>query len=311
MNFGVKINTGGGRASVMTGKVTQWIQAKISQLGFLSDDASIHILVQEMECTDPDCVPLEVLVALLGVNARWTTKILKPLNDVTVDDVEQISFPGSWSSYVETYREYGLKKTQLVLYEQIEALSSQVDECGMKLTGNERMALTTLLQRIINKVQLPLPLPLQLSTQDEMVVPTTTMPIPSSQSTFVPMMFKSTSSPSQPTPPPPTTTKSPENDTISSSSSSSSSSSCSTSNNSNNVPPPSSPPPTIPPPAPPTYPKPASLQSTMPTSTSALSGAAPPSRRHDKGDISYHISTVLFSHTTLLSCMSPLATPLT
>ena len=254
MNFGVKINSGGGRASVATGKVTQWIQTKINELGYLVDDATIQILVQEMECTDPDCVPLEVLVALLGVNARWTTKILKPLKDVTMDDVEQIPFPGSWSSYVENYREYGLKKTQIDLYEQVEALSSHVDDCTLTLTGNERMALTSMLQRIINKVQLPLP----PAAHDESLIPT--MASTSSQSsTFVPMMFKS-----------------PENDKSSSSSSS----------NSNTIPPPTSPPPTIPPPAPPTYPKPASLQPMLSSLTS--SGAAPPSRRHDKGDIASH-----------------------
>ena len=292
MNFGIKVNSGGRASSVATGKVTQWIQIKINELGYLNEDGTMQILVQEMECTDPDCVPLEVLVALLGINARWTTKILKPLNDVTLEDIEEITFPGSWSLYVENYREYGLKKTQIDLYEQIQALSSHVDDCVIKLTMNERMALTTMLQRIINKVQLPLP-----AIDTESGVPTKTMPSsPSSSTTFVPMMFKSSSlsSESNPSTSATITTNALNNDvTISSGSSNSSSRSSSNSsslNNNHTIPPPTSPPPTIPPPAPPTYPKPASLPPTFSTSSSAAastsvvsSSKAPPSRRHDKG----------------------------
>lgn len=97
MNFGSRGSTASREKSAATLKITCWINARIEN--HASDVGSIHVMVTELECNDPDCVPLETLVALLGKDARWTSKILKPLNEVTQRDVEILSFPPSWSSY--------------------------------------------------------------------------------------------------------------------------------------------------------------------------------------------------------------------
>jgi hypothetical protein len=97
MNFGSRGSTASKEKSAATLKITCWINARIEN--YASDVGSIHVMVTELECNDPDCVPLETLVALLGKDVRWTSKILKPLNEVTQRDVEILPFPPSWSSY--------------------------------------------------------------------------------------------------------------------------------------------------------------------------------------------------------------------
>ena len=82
-------------------RIASLIKARVTH--YNADDSSIQIMVTELECTDPDCVPLETLVALLGERARWTIKILKPLIEVTEEDIEELAFPATWSSWVEEY----------------------------------------------------------------------------------------------------------------------------------------------------------------------------------------------------------------
>jgi hypothetical protein len=56
----------------------------------------IQILVTEVQCFEPDCVPIETLIILLGSeNSRWTTKILKPITEVTDDDIRGLDIPST------------------------------------------------------------------------------------------------------------------------------------------------------------------------------------------------------------------------
>jgi len=119
------------------------VRAKITSLNYLADDPTLHILVQEMECNDPGCVPLEVLVALLGADARWTTKVLKPLADTTSADVDALDFPASWPAWVTLHREFSLKKKHPALYEQIQALSLALHAAA--LGDGERAAAAAML----------------------------------------------------------------------------------------------------------------------------------------------------------------------
>jgi hypothetical protein len=56
----------------------------------------VQILVTEVQCYEPDCVPIETLIIILGSEySRWTTKILKPLSEVTDDDILALEIPST------------------------------------------------------------------------------------------------------------------------------------------------------------------------------------------------------------------------
>ena len=67
-------------------KVTEWIRKYVP-------DTDIQIFVTEIECRDAGCVPLEVLVILIGPTKRWPAKILKPIIEVVEDDIDQLEIP--------------------------------------------------------------------------------------------------------------------------------------------------------------------------------------------------------------------------
>jgi hypothetical protein len=98
INFGSQGSSGSKQRTADTRNVAAWI--KSSTQSYEIDDSAIEIMVTELECNDPDCVPLETLIALLGKEARWTYKILKPLAEVTQENVNNVPFPPSWSSWV-------------------------------------------------------------------------------------------------------------------------------------------------------------------------------------------------------------------
>ena len=101
MDFGTKRVTGSRSRTINTSRIIDLVKGCIQN--YSGDDNTIEVMVTELECTDPDCVPLETLVALLGKNARWTSKILKPLSDVTLQDVEELPLPVAWSAWVNEY----------------------------------------------------------------------------------------------------------------------------------------------------------------------------------------------------------------
>lgn len=153
MNFGVPIRVAGasGSSSNKIAKISAWIRAKITTLDYLKEDPSIQILIQELECNDLGCVPLEVLVALLGKDARWTTKILKPLAEVDDNDVmEDVSFPSSWPYWVERYGEFQLKKSRPELYAHLQSFRTGLDQRWlMNMTETERETATRMLGRVL------------------------------------------------------------------------------------------------------------------------------------------------------------------
>ena len=127
MNFGSKRVTGSKSRTINTSRIIDLVKGCIQN--YSSDDDTIEVMVTELECTDPDCVPLETLVALLGKNARWTSKILKPLSDVTLRDIEELPLPLTWSAWVI---EYALTKDHSSLLSWIHDI---VDDFEDKIAG--------------------------------------------------------------------------------------------------------------------------------------------------------------------------------
>ena len=146
MNFGSKKVTGLKERSVKTSRIMAWVKTCIRSYDV--DDSTIEVMVTELECTDPDCVPLETLVALLGKDARWTTKILKPLNDVTLADVEEQEYPVTWSSWVEEYH-FTKDQPELMLWmsECLDAFDDKISE----LRVTDQLTATLIMEKAMHR----------------------------------------------------------------------------------------------------------------------------------------------------------------
>ena len=82
------------------------IEGKVMKL--LPPDAvsdSVQIMVTEVSCNEPDCVPLETLVIVIGQQARWADKVLKPIVEVTDSDIEGLDIPQNWNAWIEAETE--------------------------------------------------------------------------------------------------------------------------------------------------------------------------------------------------------------
>lgn len=109
--FGVQIN----KNKAITNRIKAWVEDKWHNQSLRSSQAldtskahqsgveTVQVMVTELQCFDPDCVPLETLIVVMGevgasVQAngnmrRWSTKLLKSVVEVTIEDIEQIQFP--------------------------------------------------------------------------------------------------------------------------------------------------------------------------------------------------------------------------
>lgn len=104
MNFASKGKNATQAGKQYVSRVVGFISAALVKLKAL--DASIQVMAMEVQCGEPDCVPIETLVILVssvcdeetGVAWRWTGKILKPIAEVTNDDVIQMDLPTTTSS---------------------------------------------------------------------------------------------------------------------------------------------------------------------------------------------------------------------
>ena len=92
-----------------TAQVFTWVREHLLNT-LLVEDPNLQIIVQEMRCNEPDCVPIETLIMLLSAvcNAatsttwRWSGKILKPVAEVKELDVQLLSLPISMNSIDES-----------------------------------------------------------------------------------------------------------------------------------------------------------------------------------------------------------------
>lgn len=54
---------------------------------YLVDTEDTTVFVTELACTEPDCPPIETVIALLRADGNVQYKIHKPVADVSIDDV--------------------------------------------------------------------------------------------------------------------------------------------------------------------------------------------------------------------------------
>ena len=148
MNFASRNTTASKARSAATSKVVGWIQKRIGIYEF--EDDSIQVMVTELECNDPECVPLETLVALLGRDARWTTKVLKPLNEVTQQDIEEFQLPSSWLSWVA---EQVFIKSNPEIYSWMTSIAKEIEAKFSDLPGQNSSQATKIMSRLLSEMQ--------------------------------------------------------------------------------------------------------------------------------------------------------------
>ena len=62
---------------------------------YLNDEsADAQVMATEIQCNEPDCVPIETLIVIVGTmsKSRWTGKVLKPIAEVEESDVADLDF---------------------------------------------------------------------------------------------------------------------------------------------------------------------------------------------------------------------------
>lgn len=144
INFGSQISFGSKQRTADTRNVAAWIRLSIATHEI--DDSAVEIMVTELECNDPDCVPLETLIALLGKEARWTYKILKPLAEVTQENVNNVPFPPSWSSWVA---EQTFNKKNAEIYSWMCDFVDDFDQRVKELEYKDQLQAAAIMERLI------------------------------------------------------------------------------------------------------------------------------------------------------------------
>ena len=144
INFGSQGSSRSKQRTADTRNVAAWI--KLSTQNYEIDDSGIEIMVTELECNDPDCVPLETLVALLGKEARWTYKILKPLAEVTQENVNNVPFPPSWSSWVA---EQTFKKKHAEVFSWMCSVVDDFDQRVKDLDNQDQLQAVAIMERLL------------------------------------------------------------------------------------------------------------------------------------------------------------------
>jgi hypothetical protein len=116
ISFGKAIKQNSGASST----ISKWVTDVLLRNGF--DLKNIHVMVSEIECTQPDCVPIETLILFLGSQdsqQRHTSKILKQMSEVTVEDIENfVDLPYDWleKEKIESNTNYQLALQNLCKY---------------------------------------------------------------------------------------------------------------------------------------------------------------------------------------------------
>ena len=100
----MNVNTGFGIRQTKTSSeknavklITGWLQKRLPEN---SKDDSVQCMVTEVQCNQPDCVPIETLVIVTGAKGKWMSKILRPIIEVEESDVKQLDLPSDLIAYI-------------------------------------------------------------------------------------------------------------------------------------------------------------------------------------------------------------------
>eukprot|EP00607_Mallomonas_marina_P010624 CAMPEP_0182422346 /NCGR_PEP_ID=MMETSP1167-20130531/8007_1 /TAXON_ID=2988 /ORGANISM="Mallomonas Sp, Strain CCMP3275" /LENGTH=257 /DNA_ID=CAMNT_0024600327 /DNA_START=186 /DNA_END=956 /DNA_ORIENTATION=+ len=77
--------------------VTQWVSQHLSDN---AKEDNAQIMVSQIQCNEPDCVPIETLVIITGDRGKWMSKLLMPVLEVKELDVQSLGIPTDWIAYI-------------------------------------------------------------------------------------------------------------------------------------------------------------------------------------------------------------------
>lgn len=172
---------------VFVDKISSWIDTAVKKITSSEgkEGENWNIMVTEIQCNDPNCVPIETLVVIIGSgNQKYSNKILKPIAEVVESDVEELM--NAW----EFYRLSSQEQNDRLL-----DLSSELIEVKGLISGHlksfqskeKKMKYLLAIEQMI-KDQLT-----DISTEDELPELLEAEASTSVDVTVVPMMSKSTS----------------------------------------------------------------------------------------------------------------------
>ncbi len=98
MNFASNFKTNKKSPSA---RVSEFVEAYFLQKHHVDFALSSGVVVAvEVQCNLPDCVPVETMLVLVGKLSRFKAAILKPIDNVTLDDVFLLDIPLDWDKVV-------------------------------------------------------------------------------------------------------------------------------------------------------------------------------------------------------------------
>lgn len=106
--FGNRVNKSSQEREAVS-RVTTWMHSELRSRWptVFRSETDVQVMVTEIQCNEPDCVPIETLVAIFIQNTelsslispmRYSTKIMKPVAEVTKVDVVTVELPFSFPS---------------------------------------------------------------------------------------------------------------------------------------------------------------------------------------------------------------------
>ena len=135
-----KKKEGGSRKD--TKRVQSWVEGRMNSL--LEDSSLIsQLMVQEVQCGDPDCVPIETVIMCFcsdkktDETLRYIDKILKPMAEVVEQDVEDLQVPADLESLKKHLADLALLQLQDKEQEE-EAASEWENAGGTKTKGKDK-----------------------------------------------------------------------------------------------------------------------------------------------------------------------------
>jgi len=81
--FGVQLNK---KNQSSQSRVESWVKKRLQ-------NQDLNVIAREVQCNEPDCVPIETMLAIVSDNLRWVGKVLKPIAEVTEDDILNLDGP--------------------------------------------------------------------------------------------------------------------------------------------------------------------------------------------------------------------------
>ncbi|KAG8471023.1 hypothetical protein KFE25_009444 [Diacronema lutheri] len=83
----IQLGKANGAARAELARVRDAVEAKLPASGEWAD---VAVMVNQIECKEPGCAPIETVISLLVIGAPRKAKVFKPVAEVTEADVDAV-----------------------------------------------------------------------------------------------------------------------------------------------------------------------------------------------------------------------------